>query len=114
MKRSLAGAVTGAVTGLAAGAVGELLVLLIAQMFPTDVLISGFAMIWAVPSGLVVGAVSSSRGWPLRRSQRAGVVVGAVCGWGGWLLRRSPLAAVAAVPGLLAGVAAALMQWSAV
>ena len=93
MKRSLAGAVTGAVTGLAAGVVGELLVLLVAQMLPTDVLISGFAMIWAMP---------------------AGVVVGAICGWRGWLLRRSQRAAVAAVPGLLAGVAEALMQWSAV
>lgn len=93
MRPTLAGAATGALAGLAARAVGELLVLLIAQLYPTDVLITGFAMIWAVP---------------------AGVLVGAIVGWRGWLDRRSWRVAAAAVPGLLAAVAAAPMQWSAV
>lgn len=92
MNRTLAGAATGAVAGLVAGTVGEMLVLLVAGLFPTDVLISGFAMIWAVPAGVLIGTVS---------------------GWREWLPQRQRLAAVAAIPGLLAGMAAALMQWQA-
>lgn len=92
MNRTLWGAMGGAVGGLVAGILGELLVLLVRWLFPTDVAIVGFALIWAVPLGALVGAVS---------------------GWRGWLTNRYHRAAVAGAPGLLAGMLAALMQFSA-
>lgn len=93
MNRVVEGAIVGLVGGLAAGAVGEMLVFAVSKIFPTDVLIVGFALVWAVPLGALVGAV---------------------CGWRGWVPQRLRRAVAAAVPGLLAGVVAAVMQWSAV
>ena len=91
MNRILRGSIIGAAAGLGVGMFGELLVLLVRSIYPTDVGIVGFAVIWAVPFGLLIGAVS---------------------GWRGWLTNPHRLAAVAAVPGLLASVLAALLQWS--
>lgn len=93
MNRIVEGVVVGALGGLGAGVIGELLALTIRRLFPTDVGIIGFAVIWAVPMGALVGAIVA---------------------WRGWLPRRSHLAAVAAVPGVVAGVLAALLQWSVV
>lgn len=93
MNRVFAGAITGLVGGLVVGALGELLVLTVSRVFPTDVLIVGFAAVWAVPLGGGVGAI---------------------CGWRGWFPQRLQRAAVSAVPGLLASGVAAVMQWSAV
>lgn len=92
MNRALRGAIIGAVGGLGVGILGELLVLLMRSIYPTDVAIVGLALIWAVPLGLLIGAVS---------------------GWRGWLTNPYRLAAVAAIPGLLASVFAAFAQWSA-
>lgn len=93
MHRIVEGAIVGLVGGLAAGVLGELLVLAVSELFPTDVLVVGFALVWAVPLGALVGAIT---------------------GWRGWLPQRPRRAAAAAVPGLLAGVVGAVMQWSAV
>lgn len=93
MKRTVEGAVVGALGGLVPGIVGELLALTIRRWWPTDVGIIGFAVVWAVPLGAVVGAVAA---------------------WRGWLPRRGHLAAVAALPGVVAAVLAALLQWSVV
>lgn len=93
MNRTLRGAIIGTAGGLGAGILGELLVLLVRWMFPTDVAIVGFALIWAVPFGLLIGVV---------------------CGWRGWLTNPYRLALVAALPGLLAGAVAVAAQMSAV
>lgn len=93
MNRTLRGAIIGTAGGLGAGILGELLVLLVRWMFPTDVAIVGFALIWAVPFGLLIGAV---------------------CGWRGWSPDRGRLAIAAAIPGLLAGAVAVAVQMSAV
>lgn len=93
MNRIVEGIVVGALGGLGAGALGELLVFTISRLFPTDVLIVGFALIWAVPLGAFVGAITA---------------------WRGWLPGHTRRAAAAAVPGLVAGILAAVMQWSAV
>jgi hypothetical protein len=87
----LRGATIGAAAGLGAGILGELLTVLVRSIYPTDVMIVGFALFWAVPLGLLVGAVS---------------------GWRHWLQNPYRLAVVAAIPGLLASVLAALLQWS--
>lgn len=63
------------------------------ELFPTDVLISRFAMFWAVLLGVAIGAIT---------------------GWRGWLSSWRGRAVAAAIPGLLAGVVAALMQWASV
>lgn len=91
MNRTLHGAIIGAAAGLGVGILGELLTVLVRSIYPTDVMIIGFALFWAVPIGLLIGAV---------------------CGWRGWLTNPYRLAAVAAIPGLLASVLAALLQWS--
>lgn len=78
---------------LAAGLLGELAVLLVLELFPTDVQIAGFVMVWAVPLGVAIGAITGWRGW-----------------LGSWRAR----AVAAAIPGLLAGVVVALMQWASV
>lgn len=83
----------GAVAGLLTGVFGEVAVLVVNRLFPTDVLIVGFALVWAVPLGVLVGVVSTWRGWFGTRFRRG---------------------LLAAVPGLLAGVIVALMQWSTV
>ena len=91
MNRTLHGAIIGAAAGLGVGILGELLTVLVRSIYPTDVIIIGFALFWAVPFGLLIGAV---------------------CGWRGWLTNPYRLAVVAAIPGLLASVLAALLQWS--
>lgn len=91
MNRTLRGAIIGAAAGLGVGIFGELLVYVVRLMFPTDVTLVGFVLIWAVPSGLLIGAVS---------------------GWRGWLTNPYRLAFVAAIPGLLVSLLAALLQWS--
>ncbi|MEX0795981.1 MAG: hypothetical protein WD274_04745 [Acidimicrobiia bacterium] len=91
MNRTLRGAVIGAAAGLGVGILGELLVYVVRLIYPTDVAIVGFALIWAVPLGLLVGAVS---------------------GWRGWIMNPYRLVIVAAVPGLLASMLAAFAQWS--
>jgi hypothetical protein len=91
VNRTLHGAIIGAAAGVGVGILGELLTVLVRSIYPTDVIIVGFAMFWAVPLGLLVGAVS----W-----------------WRGWLTNPSRLAFTAAIPGLLAGILAALLQWS--
>lgn len=91
MNRTLRGAIIGAAAGLGVGILGELLTVLVRSIYPTDVMIFGFALFWAVPFGLLIGAV---------------------CGWRGWLTNPYRLAVVAAIPGLLASVFAALIQWS--
>lgn len=93
MNRILRGALVGGAAGLVVGILGEFAVLLVLELFPTDVLISGFAVIWAVPLGVCVGSVTA---------------------WRGWLDHWQTRALVAAVPGLLAGFAAAWIQWSSV
>jgi hypothetical protein len=91
VNRTLRGSFIGAASGLGVGFLGEFLVYVVRLMFPTDVTVVGFVLIWAVPLGLLIGAV---------------------CGWRGWLTTPYRLAAVAAIPGLLAGIIAALLQWS--
>jgi hypothetical protein len=91
VNRTLHGAIIGAAAGLGVGILGELLTVLVRSIYPTDVIIVGFALFWAVPLGLLVGAVSGWRGWPTNPYR---------------------LALTAAVPGLLASVLAALLQWS--
>lgn len=90
---TLRGALVGGAAGLAAGLLDELAVLLVLELFPTDVQIAGFAMVWAVPLGVAIGAIT---------------------GWRKWLGSWRGRAVAAAIPGLLAGVAAALMQWASV
>lgn len=92
MNRILRGSIIGAGAGLGVGILGELLTVLVRSMFPTDVFIVGFALFWAVPFGLLIGAV---------------------CGWRGWLTNPYRLAVVAAIPGLLASLFAAFAQWTA-
>lgn len=92
MNRILRGSIIGGAAGLGVGILGELLVLLVRSIYPTDVGIVGFAVIWAVPLGLLIGSIS---------------------GWRGWLTNPYRLAVVSAVPGLLASLLAALAQWSA-
>lgn len=58
MDDTLRGALVGGAAGLAAGLLGELAVLLL-ELFPTDVQIAGFAMVWAVPLGVAIGAITS-------------------------------------------------------
>lgn len=91
MNRTLHGAIIGAAAGLGVGILGELLTVFVRSIYPTDVIIIGFALFCAVPLGLLVGAVS---------------------GWRGWLTNPYRLAFTAAIPGLLASVLAALLQWS--
>ena len=92
MNRTLHGAIIGAAAGIGVGILGELLTVLVRSIYPTDVtIVVGFALFWAVSLGLLVGAVS---------------------GWRGWLTNPYRLAVVAAIPGLLASVLAALLQWS--
>lgn len=91
MNRVLRGAIIGTAGGLGAGIFGELLVYVVRLALPTDVTLVGFVLIWAVPFGLLIGAVS---------------------GWRGWLENPYRLAFVAAVPGLLVSLLAALLQWS--
>lgn len=93
MSEAVEGAAVGAVAGVLAGLLGEAMTHLVRLAFPTDVWIVGFALSW----GLALGAL-----------------IGGVGGWHGWLRGRYRLAVVAAVPGLLAGVATAVMQWGAV
>ena len=85
-------AVTGALVGLVVGLAGELATWTVGRVFPTDVGIVGFATIWAVPSGALLGVLTEWRGRPR--------------GWGRRLL-------LVAAPGILAGVTSALFQWSA-
>ena len=85
------GAVDGAATGLIVGLLGEVAVAVTSQLFPTDVLIFGLALIWSVPLCAVAGALG---------------------GWRGWLQYRIGRALVAA-PGLLAAAFAVIAQWSA-
>lgn len=89
--RTLHGAIIGAAGGLGAGSFGELLVYVVRLAFPTDVTLVGFVLIWAVPSGLLIGAV---------------------IGWRGWLENPYRLAFVAAMPGLSVSLLAASLQWS--
>lgn len=87
------GALVGGAAGLAIGILGEFAVVLVLALFPTDVQISGFAVVWAVPLGVAVGAVAGWQEW-----------------FGSWRGR----AAAAAIPGFLAGVVAAAIQWASV
>lgn len=86
------GALLGALAGLVAGLVGELGVLLVSVLFPTDVRVLGFAITWSVLLGTGLGAYAGWRGlWP-DRTRRA---------------------VVAAAPGFVAGFVAMLMQFLA-
>ena len=89
----LRNATVGLVVGLVVGALGELATFIVSRLFPTDVQIVGFALIWAAPAGIAVGAIT---------------------GWFNWLREPGRLVAVCAALGLLAGIASALIQWSAV
>ncbi len=93
MRDMLGGAALGAAAGFAAGLMGEIATWAVLQWFPTDAGISGFALVWAIPLGIMVGAIS---------------------GWQGWFRAWRRRAVAAAVPGLLAGVAQALLQLSMV
>lgn len=84
------GALVGIVAGCVAGVVGELGVLLVLALYPTDVAIVGFALLWSVVLGTVIGAFAGWRGlWvqPLRRG------------------------VVAAAPGFMAGAVAMTLQY---
>jgi hypothetical protein len=87
------GASLGLLAGVVSGLLGELMVLVVSRIFPTDVLIVGFALVWAVPLGIAVGAAGE---------------------WFGWFSNNLRLLLASSAPGLLAGAAAALIQWSAV
>ncbi len=93
LRNILRGAGVGLLAGLAVGALGEIAVLIVREMFPTDVAIVGFVLILAVPLGGIVGALG---------------------GWLDSLADTRRLATVAAVPGLIAGIFTVAIQLSAV
>lgn len=85
LRGALVGGAAGGVVGL-----GELEVLPVLELFPTDVQITGFAAIWAVPHGVAVGGVTAWRGWfDDWRAQAAGprflgLLAGLVAAWMPW------------------------------
>ena len=65
------GATVGLLAGISSGGLGELLLLLVRQAFPTDVAIVGFVLVWAVPLGLVVGVMTTVFSiWPANGRSR--------------------------------------------
>ncbi len=93
MREIIKATALGAASGLAVGLLGEVAVFTTLQLFPTDVLIVGFAVYLSVPSGAAVGAL---------------------CGWRGWFPNPQRRALAAGAPGVLVGIVAVLMQRSAV
>lgn len=89
----LRGAAVGLVAGFGVGLVGETARFVTLQLFPTDVAIVGFAVYWGVLGGTSIGAL---------------------CGWRGWIPERIRRGLVAAIPAVIAGTLAVLMQWAAV
>ncbi len=93
MREIIKATALGAAVGLAVGLLGEVAVFATLQLFPTDVAIVGFAVYLSVPFGAAVGAL---------------------CGWRGWVPNPQRRALAAAAPGVLVGIAAVVIQRSAV
>lgn len=91
MRRLLRGSIIGVAGGSVSALFGELLVKLVARLFPTDVGATGLVVVWVIPMGLATGAFL---GWRRR------LPAGAKAPW------------ITAAPGLLPGLGVAFIQWA--
>lgn len=91
-RATLRGVVVGAVMGVLVAGVAELATTATRQLFPTDVGIVGFALVFGAPAAVVVGALTWWRDRPRAIGARVVLVV---------------------LPVVLVGVAQVAMQWAA-